>query len=268
MEGVVAKLVKEVSINPTKYVDLFSIEPCTTNNRVFVRAREWEPDLIYMYETILQDLGVTLPFNAFEAEQTKKSSEAVVVPHRTRSACLSYLIDVGLGGGCFRGSFVKPKEEGSPIVANIPSSKRGPNSASLTCACDHRARPPITSGQDFQPKDLIGPYFLLDTNKHLIRKIGLVARMEVISVFQARAKVESVRRTLDELLKDLSSVQVRLTPKEEQLAKEKEANAALKASVSFVESWYKDLEETRMDLEEGKMTIMAQHEEGFAKAVW
>ncbi|RDY03023.1 hypothetical protein CR513_13446, partial [Mucuna pruriens] len=67
-QGVVAKLVREVSLMPVEYVDLFLVEPYVASERVFIRAREGEPNFIYLYETILQDLWVTLSFDAFEVD--------------------------------------------------------------------------------------------------------------------------------------------------------------------------------------------------------
>ncbi|RDX72107.1 hypothetical protein CR513_48453, partial [Mucuna pruriens] len=76
VEGVVTKLAKELSLTPTKYTNLFSMEPCVAKERVFMRAWEEEPDYIYMYETVLRDLGITLPFNTFEVDVLRRLNVA------------------------------------------------------------------------------------------------------------------------------------------------------------------------------------------------
>ncbi|RDX84573.1 hypothetical protein CR513_34359, partial [Mucuna pruriens] len=59
MEGVVVKLIKEVSLTPTRYIDLFLVEPCTVKERVFMRAREGNPTT---------SIWVTLPFDTFKVD--------------------------------------------------------------------------------------------------------------------------------------------------------------------------------------------------------
>ncbi|RDX68619.1 hypothetical protein CR513_52359, partial [Mucuna pruriens] len=74
--SILAKLVKEVPLTLARYANLFSMEPCTTKERVFMRAQEGEPDYIYMYETILRELGVILPFDAFEVDVLRRLNVA------------------------------------------------------------------------------------------------------------------------------------------------------------------------------------------------
>ncbi|RDX70896.1 hypothetical protein CR513_49818, partial [Mucuna pruriens] len=52
----VTKLVGEVLLTPTTYFDLFSVETCLIDERVFMGAREG--DYIYLYETLVDVVNV------------------------------------------------------------------------------------------------------------------------------------------------------------------------------------------------------------------
>ncbi|RDX99932.1 hypothetical protein CR513_16946, partial [Mucuna pruriens] len=49
-------------------VEDFSIEPCSVEERVYHSAKEGEDDFVYLYETMIRDLGVAVPFDDYEAD--------------------------------------------------------------------------------------------------------------------------------------------------------------------------------------------------------
>ncbi|RDX61093.1 hypothetical protein CR513_60706, partial [Mucuna pruriens] len=51
-----------------KWHEEASTVPCSSTKQVCHMAREGELSFIYLYETIVKDLGVTLPFSVFDAD--------------------------------------------------------------------------------------------------------------------------------------------------------------------------------------------------------
>ncbi|RDX64810.1 hypothetical protein CR513_56593, partial [Mucuna pruriens] len=45
----------------------YAMAHCSPDERVCHSTKEGEEDFIYMYQTVMKDLGVTLPFDTYEA---------------------------------------------------------------------------------------------------------------------------------------------------------------------------------------------------------
>ncbi|RDX67147.1 hypothetical protein CR513_54011, partial [Mucuna pruriens] len=128
-------------------------------------------------------------------------------------------------------------------------------------------------GQDFIPQDMIGPDFLLDSDKHMKRKAAITqfwseefkrsydqsVALESKSIELEKNQgeldllkngLEVVKKNSKDLLNDLLATQARLVAKG--------TIGQGKRNQCFFEGG---------NSEEAKMTILAQHEEGFAKVV-
>ncbi|RDX63756.1 hypothetical protein CR513_57780, partial [Mucuna pruriens] len=74
-----ANLAKAVLIGSLSCERDFVLDPCSIDERVYMRAEEGGVDFFYMYKTQLRDLGVNLPFHKFEANVLRTLS---VVPNQ------------------------------------------------------------------------------------------------------------------------------------------------------------------------------------------
>ncbi|RDX86201.1 hypothetical protein CR513_32488, partial [Mucuna pruriens] len=52
-------------------VEDFAVEPCSVEEWVYHSTKEGEGDFIYLYETMIRDLGVIVPFDEYEVNVLK-----------------------------------------------------------------------------------------------------------------------------------------------------------------------------------------------------
>jgi len=74
-------LKKEVNLMIFYDTELLIVEPCSSDQRVFLKASKDKIDFIYLYEDVFKELHVQLPFTNFECEMLSSINVVPVQIH-------------------------------------------------------------------------------------------------------------------------------------------------------------------------------------------